>query len=143
MLCCVIGCNSRPYHTYIDWMLHPEELMQAYQGCILELHKISAQCVSIMRAQEYFATLVAERANDPEQFGKKILAAQMVVAASYLEYQNNLSDYHKLQAQNKISVNKQQLSAELLELTKSLTKYHVHTSNVQILSTVIAKTTKF
>jgi len=73
----LVGCKKEP-HSYNYFMTHPKALQRAVTYCLKQSNlSIDANCSVVSNALNDFEAHVSEVRNDPQGYGKKILAAQM------------------------------------------------------------------
>lgn len=130
----IVGCKKE--WTYTDLIEQPALLDQQIEQCETTheaTEEKAFQCSLVMQASTYFSSLVNQQKENPEQFGERILQAEMLVAEIEEELRNQEKQL-KFQNETQEQLKKTQ---SRLEETRAL--YEARVSEVKVLLAVIGK----
>jgi predicted transcriptional regulator len=119
--------------TYEYLMQHPAFLQQELIRCQMVVVQ-DEQCSLVKRASGDFATLMTELQTNQEQFGEKIMRAQLLQATSHQEIKEmkkKIAELSRDPAQSK------QLDEAKMNLQKAEVVYQTQRSNAKILIAVV------
>lgn len=132
---CLSACQSQQTRAYL--LTHPDELKKEIERCHepgIQTDAHAAHCAMVMSAADKFIKLLDDQQRHPEEFGMRVMDAQVVCAAKKAALDNAQQRLGDLLA-------RQALPEEVNEATNAVKKanmdYVESQRDVQVLQAVI------